>query len=559
MKTFKEFILICEKLNKTHEENSQSKLWNYFIANPDNLKIRNLILDKNYKEAEKEIKKEVEAAKINTDHPLNFINAGDEEFSKKTGRQSSDEKPYNDFLDDSISGLLALTKEKKLKTSIERGFPSRVTGSGAAELSKKFKSAGGTDKTPKADLEVYNPDNPKDRRGISMKKGTGAQLASAEGGEIKGMFKIAAKEYVKRFHSDKSKEERQKIEKEIMNDAERLSAIGRLQKTAGEASDPEKQKQSLKNISQGISDKLLDKYPQFERLLSQVATSGKGKFKGDEGTAGIVLTGKTKRKEASAKSAEQQKSERPRLALPKESGRPGNLKIDYRPEKPVSRQSSFTDFSKKIEQDAKAQAEAEAQHSQTTAELEQQANQANANVSAAQAEVDKANDPSELRYVDGTEPLIQNRKRFQDFIGRHSTDPTVQHIVQARTMAQDNLISAQSVANDATTSYQTHISTPPKVQPTQPEQPQQPAQTPPQQPVQQQPAPEQPPAPPAPEQPPAPQPAPEQPPAPQPAPEQPPAPQPAPEQPPAPQRNKNKKEKKPPVEPPVEIAPEQGQ
>jgi hypothetical protein len=359
MKSFVDFVLICEKLNKTHDENSQSKLWNYFIANSDNTKVRDLILSKDFDEAEKEIKKEVEAAKKNPEHPLNFRNAGEEEFAKAQGREPGDENPYNDFLDDSVSGLLALSKQKKLKSAIEKGFPSRVTGSGAAELSKRFKEAGGVDKTPKGDLEIYNPDNPKDRRGISMKKGVGAQLASAEGGELKGMYKIAAKEYVKKFHGSKSKEERQKIEKEIMNDAERLSAIGRLQKTAGEASDPEKQKQSLKNVSQGLSDKLLDKYPQFERLLSQVATSGKGKFKGNEGTAGIVLTGKTKSKEATAKPSEQQKSARPRLALPKGSSRPGNLKIDYRPEEPVSRQSSFSHFSKQASQAQKALDDAE--------------------------------------------------------------------------------------------------------------------------------------------------------------------------------------------------------
>ena len=348
MKTFNQFILICEKLNKTHDENSQSKLWNYFIGNSDNIKIRELILSKDFKEAEKEIKSEVEKAKKDSQHPLNFNNAGAEDFSKATGKEPGDEKEYNNFLDDSISGLLALSKQKKLRSAIEKGLPSRVTGSGQAELSKKFKGAGGVDKTPKGDLEIYDPDNSKYRVGISMKKGAGAQLASAEGGEIKGMYKIAAKEYIKKFHGNKSKEERQKIEKEIMDDAERLSAIGRLQKTAETAKDAEKQKQSLKNISQGISDKLLDKHPQFERLLSQVATSGKGKFKGDEGTAGIVLTGKTKGKEATAKPAEQQKSAKPRLALPKGKNRPGNLKIDYRPEETVSRQSSFSDFSKKM-------------------------------------------------------------------------------------------------------------------------------------------------------------------------------------------------------------------
>lgn len=348
MKTFREFILICEKLNKTHDENSQSKLWNYFIGNPESIKIRELILTKDFKEAEKEIKSEVEKAKKDPKHPLNFNNAGEEDFSKVTGKEPGDEKEYNNFLDDSISGLLALSKQKKLKSAIEKGLPSRVTGSGQAELSKKFKGAGGVDKTPKGDLEIYDPDNSKYRVGISMKKGAGAQLASAEGGEIKGMYKIAAKQYIKKFHSNKSKEEQKKIEKEIMNDAERLSAIGRLQKTAGEAKDAEKQKQNLKNVSQGISDKLLDKHPQFERFLSQVATSGKGKFKGDDGTAGIVLTGKTKGKEATAKPSEQQKSAKPRLALPKGKNRPGNLKIDYRPEEPVSRQSSFSDFSKQM-------------------------------------------------------------------------------------------------------------------------------------------------------------------------------------------------------------------
>jgi len=363
MKTFQEFKLIYEKLNKTHDEDSQSKLWNYFIANTDNKKIRDLILSNDFEEAEKEIKKEVEKAKTDPEHPLNFKNAGDEEFSKKEGRQSGDEEIYNNFLDDSISGVLALSKQKKLRSAIEKGLPSRVTGSGQEELSKRFKSAGGTDKTPKGDLEVYDPDNPKYRVGVSMKKGAGAQLASAEGGELKGMYKIAARDYVRRFHSDKSKEERRAIEKEIMSDAERLSAIGRLQKTAGEAPDTEKQKQSLKNVSQGISDKLIDKYPQFERLLSQVATSGKGKFRGDGGTAGLVLTGKNKNKEASAKPAGQQPSAKPRLALPKGSGRPGNLKIDYRPQQQVSRQSTFSDFSRQASTAQKVSANVNPQQS----------------------------------------------------------------------------------------------------------------------------------------------------------------------------------------------------
>ena len=442
MKSFGDFILICEKLNKTHDENSQSKLWNYFIANKDNTKVRDLILSNDFEEAEKEIKKEIEAAKKDPKHPLNFKNAGDEEFAKAGGREPGDEKPYNDFLDDSVSGLLALSKQKKLKSAIEKGFPSRVTGSGAAELSKKFKGAGGVDKTPKGDLEIYNPDNPKDRRGVSMKKGVGAQLASAEGGELKGMYKIAAKQYVKRFHGNKSKEERRKIEKEIMNDAERLSAIGRLQKTAGGASDPEKQKQSLKNVSQGISDKLLDKYPQFERLLSQVATSGKGKFKGNEGTAGLVLTGKTKSKEATAKPSEQQKSARPRLALPKGSNRPGNLKIDYRPEEPVSRQSSFSDFSRQASQ---------AQQALSNAEREQ----ADANV---------------IRFPNGKPVPRKNRYYLQNNPGAAQQHAAKQEIAsQAVSAARTSLDTLSQRAAQARTAQERKPESKPESKPTQPQ------------------------------------------------------------------------------------------
>ena len=439
MKSFEDFIFIYEKLNKTHDEDSQSKLWNYFIGNSKNTKVRDLILDGEIEKAEEEIKKEVEKAKGDSNHPLNFKNAGDEEFAKKTGRQSSDEEPYNKFLDDSVSGLMALAGQKKLRSAVEKGLPTRVTGSGTAELSKKFKSAGGVDRTPKGDLEVYDPDNSKYRVGISMKKGAGAQLASAEGGEIKGMYKVAAKEYVKKFHGDKSKEERQKIQKEIMNDAERLSAIGRLQKSSGEAQDVNKQKQSLKNVSQGISDRLLDKYPQFERLLSQVATTGKGKFKGNQGTAGIVLTGKNKGKEATAKSAEQQKSAKPRLALPKGANRPGNLKIDYRPGEEKSRQSTFSDFSKQASTAQKALSDAEREQA----------------------------DASVIRYPNGKPVPRKNRYYLQN-----NPDAAQQHAARQATAAQAVGNAQKSIADIQARAAQAREKVKPEpIKPQQPEAP----------------------------------------------------------------------------------------
>ena len=334
MKTFREFILICEALNKTHDENSQSKIWNYFIGNPERQEIRDLLLKKDYESAKKLIQQEVEKAKKTREHPLNFQNAGEDEFSQKTGRQPEDEQPYNKFLDDSISGLLALSKEKKIRKSIEKGLLSRVAGKSQAELSKRFSRDGGTDKTSKGDIEIYDPDNDKFRVGVSMKKGKGAQLASAESGELKGMVSSAARQYVKKFHSNKSREEKEKIEREIMSRIERVSQNQIDMRTA----DRDMQKK-LKDSSQEVLDNLNTDFPQLTRIINQVATSGKGKFKSQQGVADVVLTGKEGDVEASAISSERQKSSNLRAALPKGKSkstgisRPGNTKIDYKPEK----------------------------------------------------------------------------------------------------------------------------------------------------------------------------------------------------------------------------------
>jgi hypothetical protein len=113
------------------------------------------------------------------------------------------------------------------------------------------------------------------------------------------------------------------------------------------------------------------------------------------------------------------------------------------------------------QQEQQAQAEAEAQHTQTAAELEQQVAQSQLDMQTAQTEVDKANDPTKLRYSDGTRPLLQNLPRFQSFIDRNQSDPSVKKIVQKREAAQNNLAATQAAANDTVAAYQTHLSTPP--------------------------------------------------------------------------------------------------
>ena len=327
MKTFIEFKVICEKYS---EEHAHRKLWNYFISHPEHGKeVRDALLDKNYDRALEIMNTEVQYSKTDPEHPLHF-DKSNKGFSAKHGKRASDEDDYNRELDDAIYGVHALASQKKLRGAVEKMHPARVTGGSDpnAKLSRTWKGAGGKNVTPKGDLEIYNLDNPKERRGVSMKKGGGAQLASAEAGELLATYKAASKSFVQRFHGDKSKEERNRIRQDIMNKIERVANANTSMKGAGRD-----EKQSLKVAAQDILDGLHDEHPNLTRHVSQISTTGAQKFGGSNapGTAGVVLTGRTDRTAATAKSAEQQVSARPRQALPKGEARPGNVKVDYRP------------------------------------------------------------------------------------------------------------------------------------------------------------------------------------------------------------------------------------
>jgi len=533
--------------------------------------------------------REVNKAQTNPKHPLHFNNAPVDGFTKGQKTEAHAEKYYEKLLDQQYSFLNFIMSNSGRKNFVKHNI-ARVEGATKIPTTTKYaETSGKKQDTSKVDIRFFDKEgNP--AYGLSLKDAKGAVVNSSGASETKTLMIMGVGQLLNQQLEDGSitPEQKNELETFVNDNANELA----LYMASTKGMSKEQQQDALPKM-QSYLDKLEEKIPGAVQSLSSEAITGKSKFgdadsvdalfstgrggeviedprwlaqyinqrgrlgKGEQktvegGQRPTTFSGDIKKDEL--KAAETRSTDSEWLRNWAEKNKPGwakqvdKLEPETQKELKGSLESGELDIAdfdalvnvdKRLKNFRELRAEMEnskAQHAQTASELQQQVDQANTNVSTAQAEVDKANDPSELRYVDGTEPLIQNRKRFQDFIGRHSTDPTVQHIVQARTMAQDNLTSAQSVANDATTSYQTHINTSPTVQPTQPEQPQQPAQTPSQQPVQQKPAPEQPPAP-------------------QPAPEQPPAPQPAPEQPPAPQPKKKKEEKKP----PVEIAPEQEQ
>jgi hypothetical protein len=268
---------------------------------------------------------EIEAAQYDSKHPLSFEKAK-RGFSVSKGKLPSDKESYYSELDMAAGGVSALVNNRKMRSAVQRRLPSRVTGDvdPNARLSDRFAAGGGTNKTPKGDLEVYDPKNPQDRRGISMKKGGGSQLASAEPGEMGGTYKVGAKTYAQRFAGDRTREERDEIRRDIENQAGRAGRMMQRMKTGSTLN-------TARRISgQRMVDRLHDKYPQLTRIISQISTSGSDKFRGRNapGTAGVVLTGGAKKTEPFSKESERQTSRLPRVAKPKGANRPGNLKID---------------------------------------------------------------------------------------------------------------------------------------------------------------------------------------------------------------------------------------
>ena len=377
MKTFRSFIT-----EKYSEEHAHRKLWNHFISHGKHGKeVRQAILDKEYDKALEIMSTEVQYSKTDPKHPLHFDNAK-RGFSVKKGKQDTDLDGYHKELDDAVRGVHALASQKKLRGAVEGRHSARVTGGSDpnAKLSRTFKSGGGKNATPKGDLEIFNADNPKERRGISMKKGGGAQLASAESGEFLATYKAASKSYVQRFHGDKSKEERKRIQQDIMNRANRVADANVNMKTAGRD-----EKKALKVSAQDVLDGMHDNHPNLTRHVSQVSTSGDAKFGGRNapGTAGIVLTGATKKSDATAKPAEQQASARPRQALPKGDNRPGNVKVDYKPtpqqqqaapqqQEPTERQQKIMALRQQYAQQMMANQEAAAAQQQAQMQAAQQ-------------------------------------------------------------------------------------------------------------------------------------------------------------------------------------------
>lgn len=275
--------------------------------------------------------KELQTAKKDTTHPLNFNNAKDEGF--KGGKKTAAAKnSYYSELENAVHTTHALATHKGFAKAIKEKHAARVMGGAKGKVSDTWKKYGATQgATSKTDIAISNPKNEK-HEGIklSMKKGGGSQLMSAGPEETNAVHDHAAREMLNSHpkYSKLPQAEKTKIHNHIMSHIKKAgAAIDKMRTSSRE------EMVSLKNTAQKHLDAAHDAYPELNHYVRKEATTGEGKFgKGTPHAASYLVKSAAGKKEPKVThvDANDYSGPRPRASLPKGTGRSGNVKLDER-------------------------------------------------------------------------------------------------------------------------------------------------------------------------------------------------------------------------------------
>ena len=320
MKTFRQFNQILVEGNYK-SENAYRVLWNRFVNQAEKEIHDQLSNAANVATTDKEQSQEImsraaelmrsriERAKGDSNDPLSFANSASNDYTG--GKTDDDEDSYWNQLDANIDVIANAPSEKKMRNAVKNGWIASGTGASSAQLTKQVKrgTAGGpglTNATQKSDIELSDPNNEKTRIGISHKQGGNTFLATGEPGENRGVGSTAAKRVSKseiQYRPSKKKKgespevynERQKREKAAVKAQQQQRQRDLEDKIDSFAtpldyrgSDPD-QKQGRKAEAQIPINALTRDEPQFARELTQQHATGKGRFKGQTGTAGVAV------------------------------------------------------------------------------------------------------------------------------------------------------------------------------------------------------------------------------------------------------------------------------
>lgn len=319
MLSLKDFIKEEEDKGKYSDEHAHANLFNHMVK-----------LGKGHDRDA--INRELESAKTDENHPLHFKNVSSEGFPGKK-KDEKHREAYHRELATAADTIHALHHHPDFKTAIKEKHVAKVLGAEKGKVSDTWKKHGATKgATSKADVSIVNP-NDKTGSGLklSMKKGAGSQLMSAGSEETNAAHDVAAREMLNHHpkYKDLSNKEKEEHHAHIMG---KIKEVGKHVDAMKGAS--REQQQEHKKAGQAALDHVHDQYPELLHHLRKEAATGRGKFGEHSPMAASYLVkstqGKKKANITHVDNVDFGNGPRPRVALPKGEGRPGNVKLDER-------------------------------------------------------------------------------------------------------------------------------------------------------------------------------------------------------------------------------------
>ena len=390
MKKFKEFISECHFLiekrggnPKYSDEHANINLYNHLVSSSE---IRELIRKKDYESIDKIISQELQNAKTDPEHPLNFNNISDEGFSGKK-KTSEHEDAYYSELERAVPGFSSLVQSKKGASIAANGWVGRVSG-GEHEASKPSWK-GNVKGQGRFDYVFSDPEDPKKQHRVSGKDYRGSQAGSAQADQATATLErgveVAAQKQLKALLANKPKkkegeteqeykerlvkhklETREKKKEIVSSSKETLDKIKELMAST-KGMDPEGQKDVYTRVQAHI-DGLEKTIPGVKLAAGQEMLQGRGQFSKGKTAQSMWTTGGAG---ASFRDPRQQS-----VGLRARAGKGGGREMAVAGDIPAApkekaaqkeRQSSFALFSRRAQQ---ALAAAEQEKASAQRELE---------------------------------------------------------------------------------------------------------------------------------------------------------------------------------------------
>lgn len=318
MLNFKEFTLLSEELLQEEllleagkssgysDEHAFVNVWNHAVHH-------------DHAQSREKMHAEIDKAKTDTKHPLNYRKISSAGFKGKTKRNSSPEKYYKE-LHRAADTIHDVANHKDFHDAVKNKERAESTGKLRNKVSDSWKRHGSTNTTSKADIKIG-------KHAISYKKSGGSQLMSSEPAETRATYHHAADALHKAGHINA--DQHSAITRHVNKVAHHLAAMKNSTSTA--------EKRIHRDAAQSHINAAHAVHPKLNNFVHHEAASGHAKFTGGEGSATHVVTSHSaKTGSASIKHVDDYKTSKPeelstpRVALPKGKRRPGNLKIDIK-------------------------------------------------------------------------------------------------------------------------------------------------------------------------------------------------------------------------------------